>query len=179
MFFDTITNVNTNGYSFQEIEVWSSGVHDIERWEQKFKDNLFVVAELRNEIVGFTSLKDYNYIDLGWVDFNSWRRQGDFAGVEALLALALRALAGGADVHHQVGALDLLREGEGAGVEGVGELLAVLGDHAGPAAAGTVELDELDVEQRRDLLHRAVKLRGEAPAHAAGPVGNLHLPFLP
>lgn len=63
MFFDTITNVNTNGYSFQEIEVWSSGVHDIERWEQKFKDNLFVVAELRNEIVGFTSLKDYNYID--------------------------------------------------------------------------------------------------------------------
>ena len=94
--------------------------------------------------------------------------------VEALLALALGALAGGADVHHQLRALDLLGERERARVERVRELLVVLGDHARAGAAGAVELDQLDVQQRRDLRHRAVQLGGEAAADAAGPVGDLH-----
>ncbi len=76
-------------------------------------------------------------------------------------------------------ALHLLGEREGAGVERVGELLVVLGDHARPGAAGAVEFDQLDVEQRRDLGHRAVQLRREAAAHAAGPVGDLHALVLP
>ena len=95
--------------------------------------------------------------------------------VEPLLALGLRALAGRADVHHQLRALDLLRERERARVQRVGELLVVLGDDAGARAAGAVELDELDVEQRGDLRHRAVQLRGEAAADAAGPVRDLHV----
>jgi multidrug efflux pump subunit AcrA (membrane-fusion protein) len=66
------------------------------------------------------------------------------------------------------------REREGAGVERVRELLVVLGDDAGAAAGRAIELDELDVQQRRDLRHRAVKLRGEAAAHTAGPVRDLH-----
>ena len=56
-------------------------------------------------------------------------------GVEALLALALRALAGRADVHHQLGALDLLGQRERAGVQRVGQLLVVLGDDAGAACS--------------------------------------------
>ncbi len=96
--------------------------------------------------------------------------------VQALLAFALRALAGRADVHHQVGAVGdlLLGEREGARVEGVGQLLVVLGDHAGATAGGAVEGDELDVEHRRDHGHRAVQLGGETAAHAAGPVRDLH-----
>ena len=94
--------------------------------------------------------------------------------VEPFLALRLGALAGRADVHHQLRPVDLLGEREGARVERVGELLVVLGDHAGAGAAGAVELDQLDVEQRRDLRHRAVQLGGEAAADAAGPVGDLH-----
>ena len=58
--------------------------------------------------------------------------------------------------------------------ESVGELLVVLGDHARSAAVCAVELDQLDVQQRRDLRHRAVQLGSEASAHAAGPVGDLH-----
>src|SRR3954452_21006673 len=96
--------------------------------------------------------------------------------VQALLALALRALTGRADVHHQRGAVGdlLLGEREGAGVEAVGELLVVLRDHPRAAAGGAVELDQLDVQQRRDPRHRAVQLGGEATAHATGPVGDLH-----
>jgi hypothetical protein len=94
--------------------------------------------------------------------------------VEALLALGLRALARRADVHHQRGALDLLGQRERARVQRVGELLVVLGDDARAAARGAVELDELEVEQRGDLRHRAMELGREAAADAAGPVGDLH-----
>ena len=80
-------------------------------------------------------------------------------GVEPLLALGLRALARRADVHHQL-AVGALGERERAGVQRVGELLIVLGDHARPAARRPVELDQLDIEQRRDL---APSIRG-APA---------------
>jgi hypothetical protein len=98
-------------------------------------------------------------------------------GVQALLALALCALAGRADVHHQLGVLDALGQREGPGVERVGQLLVVLGDDAGAAARGPVELDELDVEQRSDLRHRAVELRREPAAHAARPVRDPHAPL--
>ena len=49
-----------------------------------------------------------------------------------------------------IGRPGLLGEGEGAGVERVGELLVVLGDHAGAAAVGAIELDELDAEPLGD-----------------------------
>ena len=68
----------------------------------------------------------------------------------------------------------LLGEGEGAGVERVGELLVVLGDHPGAAAVGAVEGDQLDPEPLGDQRHRAVQLGGEAARDAAGPVGELH-----
>ena len=97
-------------------------------------------------------------------------------GVQALLALGLGALAGRADVHHQL-AVRPLGQRERPGVQRVRELLVVLGDHAGPAAGGAVELDQLDVEQRRDLRHRSVKLGGEPAAHATWPV-DLHEPSL-
>src|SRR5215207_7523644 len=94
-------------------------------------------------------------------------------GVQALLALALRPLAGRADVHHHR-AVGLLGQREGAGVERVGELLVVLGDHARAAARRAVEPDELEVQQRGDLGHRAVQLGGEAARDAARPVGDPH-----
>ena len=53
----------------------------------------------------------------------------------------------------------LLGEREGAGVERVGQLLVVLGDHAGAAAVGAVEFDQLDAElaRRRGPSSRAAR----------------------
>ena len=80
-------------------------------------------------------------------------------GVEPLLALGLGALARRADVHHPLGAVDALGHRERARVQGVGELLVVLGDDARAAAVRAVELDQLEVEHGRDLRDRAVQLR--------------------
>ncbi len=94
--------------------------------------------------------------------------------VKPLLTLALGPLASGADVHHQLSPIDLLGQSKGARVQRVGKLLVVLGNHAGPAAVGPIELNQLDVEQRSDLGHGPVQLGCEAAADAAGPVSNLH-----
>jgi hypothetical protein len=93
-------------------------------------------------------------------------------GVEALLALALGALTGRADVHHRQPGL--LGEGEGPRVERVGELLVVLGDDPGAAAVGAVEFNQLDPELLGDDRHRAVQLGREAARDAAWPVSELH-----
>ena len=63
-----------------------------------------------------------------------------------------------------IGSAGLLGEREGARVQRVGELLVVLGDHAGARAVGAVELDQLDPEPLGDQRHRAVQLGGEAAA---------------
>lgn len=63
LFFDTITNVAIGDYSEEEVKVWASGAHNIERWEMKFEQQRFFVAELEGQIVGFTSLLEIDYID--------------------------------------------------------------------------------------------------------------------
>jgi hypothetical protein len=50
----------------------------------------------------------------------------------------------------------------------------VLGDHAGTAAVGAVELHQLEVEEGRDLRHGAVQLGCESPGHTPGPISQLH-----
>src|SRR5438105_4086199 len=95
-------------------------------------------------------------------------------GVQALWAPALRPLAGRADVDHQLGSVDLLGERERARVQRVCQLLVVLGDHAGAGAAGAIQLDQLEVEQRCHLGHRPVQLGGKAATHTTGPVGDSH-----
>jgi len=63
LFFDAITNVNVKDYTPEQINVWSSGVGNIERWEKKFSEQLFIVATDSETLLGFTSLLQNNYID--------------------------------------------------------------------------------------------------------------------
>jgi len=63
LFFDTITNVNVTGYIPEQIKVWSSGVDNIDRWEKKFSEQLFIVATEGGKLLGFTSLLQNYYID--------------------------------------------------------------------------------------------------------------------
>jgi len=63
LFFDTITKVNVKDYTPEQIKVWSSGVGNIERWEKKFSEQLFIVATDNETLLGFTSLLQNYYID--------------------------------------------------------------------------------------------------------------------
>ena len=73
LFYETITTVALGDYTEEEVAVWASGAHDTERWEKKFDEQEFYVACIDNELVGFTSLLQQDYVDHMYV---SHKHQG-------------------------------------------------------------------------------------------------------
>lgn len=64
LFSETITFVCQNDYNEKQIEAWKSSIENSERWQNLIQNQYFIVAELDNEIVGFASLDNGNYIDV-------------------------------------------------------------------------------------------------------------------
>ena len=63
IFRDTIRAVNRKDYSDKQVEVWASGAEDTKKWQDRITKFYFLVAELNNQIVGFSYLKNGNYLD--------------------------------------------------------------------------------------------------------------------
>jgi len=63
LFRDTIRAVNSRDYSEKQIEAWSSAADDTKKWTDRIKKFYFLVAEVNNQIVGFSYLKNGNYLD--------------------------------------------------------------------------------------------------------------------
>ncbi|WCO00849.1 GNAT family N-acetyltransferase [Psychroserpens ponticola] len=60
---DTIRAVNSKDYSEEQIEAWSSGADDTKKWQDRIKKFYFLVAEVDNQIVGFSYLKQGYYLE--------------------------------------------------------------------------------------------------------------------
>jgi len=60
---DTIRVVNSKDYSETQIEAWSSGANDLKKWQDRIKKFYFLVAEINNQIVGFSYLKSGYYLE--------------------------------------------------------------------------------------------------------------------
>ena len=67
LFSETITFVCQNDYDQRQIEVWKSSIENLERCQSLIQNQYFIVAELKDKIVGFTSLDKVNYIDVLFV----------------------------------------------------------------------------------------------------------------
>jgi len=63
IFRDTVRAVNSRDYSEKQIKVWSSGADDIEKWEERIKKFYFIVAEVKDIIVGFSYVSKGFYLD--------------------------------------------------------------------------------------------------------------------
>ena len=63
IFRDTIRTVNIKDYSREQIEVWASGAEDLKKWQDRIRKFYFLVAEINGQIVGFSYLKNGNYLD--------------------------------------------------------------------------------------------------------------------
>ncbi|MEO8773773.1 MAG: GNAT family N-acetyltransferase, partial [Gelidibacter sp.] len=74
IFRDTIRAVNSKDYSEKQIEVWSSGADDLEAWTDRIENLYFLVAEFKNQIAGFSYLKDGFYLDAIFVHKDFQRR---------------------------------------------------------------------------------------------------------
>ncbi|MEO9204122.1 MAG: GNAT family N-acetyltransferase [Gammaproteobacteria bacterium] len=67
MFLDTISTICKDDYSPEQIEAWISSTENIQSWKNKLTSEYFIVAESDNNIVGFASLENEDYIDFLYV----------------------------------------------------------------------------------------------------------------
>ncbi len=67
LFVDTVTNVCSKDYTEEQIQVWTSGVADNRRWLDRFDEQFVLLATIDDQIVGFGTIKDANYIDMFFV----------------------------------------------------------------------------------------------------------------
>lgn len=70
LFIDTIRFVCHKDYNIKQIEAWSSGIENKERWQQVIDHQYILVAIEQDKILGFCSLDNENYIDLLFVHKN-------------------------------------------------------------------------------------------------------------
>ncbi|GAB5538444.1 MAG: GNAT family N-acetyltransferase [Salibacteraceae bacterium] len=67
LFVSTIKNVCSNDYSPDQIEVWTSSIHNKQRWEGVLSNQHVFLAKSNKALIGFATLKDNQYIDLLYV----------------------------------------------------------------------------------------------------------------
>lgn len=75
LYLGTIQSVCTNDYNPAQIEAWTSGVHNTERWIDVIRTQFVLLAVIENKIVGFGTLKDGNYMDFFYIH-KEHQRQG-------------------------------------------------------------------------------------------------------
>jgi len=75
LFVDTIASICTADYDKQQIEVWTSGIDNKQRWDEIMIKKFVLVAQQADKIVGFATLDNGNYIDLLYVH-KDHQRQG-------------------------------------------------------------------------------------------------------
>ncbi|UTX50707.1 GNAT family N-acetyltransferase [Chryseobacterium sp. MA9] len=67
LFTATIDEVCKKDYNSQQLEAWKSGAKNEERWINVISSQYVLIAEGGNQIVGFCTLDEGNYIDLLFV----------------------------------------------------------------------------------------------------------------
>lgn len=70
LFVDTVSSVYSADYDAEQIAAWTSSVEDSERWMNIITKQVVVVAKISEQIVGFATLANGNYIDLMYVHKN-------------------------------------------------------------------------------------------------------------
>ncbi|MBL0735689.1 GNAT family N-acetyltransferase [Flavobacterium sp. GN10] len=75
LYVETIQSVCKNDYNPEQIEAWTYGVKNKERWIEVIEKQFVLLAIIENQITGFGTLKDKNYIDFFYIH-KDFQRQG-------------------------------------------------------------------------------------------------------
>jgi putative acetyltransferase len=67
LFRTTIQSINSKDYTPEQIEVWSAGADNTEKWAESIKNQYFIVAEIEGVIAGFGSITPGRYLDFMYV----------------------------------------------------------------------------------------------------------------
>lgn len=63
LFYETIQSINSKDYSQEEIDDWSSWKNDVEKWKAGILEEYFVIAQLKDKVVGFASIAKDGYLN--------------------------------------------------------------------------------------------------------------------
>ena len=63
LFYDTVHVINKKDYTEAQLDAWAPPTLDQEYWENILKEHYSIVAELDNQIVGFSDMDDTGYLD--------------------------------------------------------------------------------------------------------------------
>ena len=74
LFVGTIQHTCQNDYNAEQIAAWTASVDNKSRWQDALADQYFLVAEIDNKLVGFSSLEHGNYLDFMYVHYAYERR---------------------------------------------------------------------------------------------------------
>jgi putative acetyltransferase len=75
LYIETIQSVCKNDYNPEQIEAWIYGVKNTDRWVEVIETQFVLLAIIENQIAGFGTLKDGNYIDFFYIH-KDFQRQG-------------------------------------------------------------------------------------------------------
>jgi putative acetyltransferase len=74
LFYETIQTINIKDYTQEEVDDWSSWHSDTDKWKQKINEQFFLIAQLNNQLVGFSSLTKDGYLDFMFVHKDHQRK---------------------------------------------------------------------------------------------------------
>ncbi|MEO8665700.1 MAG: GNAT family N-acetyltransferase [Ignavibacteria bacterium] len=74
LYSQTVREINSKDYTKQEIEVWASCSDEPGSFSKAIEVQYFIVAEIENEIVGFSSIEKNGYLDFMYVHKDHQRK---------------------------------------------------------------------------------------------------------
>lgn len=75
LFYNTVHTVNIKDYTKEQLDVWATGIIDLEKWNQSFEEHYSLVAIDNEVIVGFGDINKAGYLDRLFVH-SDYQRKG-------------------------------------------------------------------------------------------------------
>ena len=75
LFYNTVHTINAKDYSKEQLDAWTTGRVDLEKWNRLFQEHYSVVAIEDEIIVGFGDIDKTGYLDKLFVH-KDYQRQG-------------------------------------------------------------------------------------------------------
>ena len=75
LFYNTVHTVNVKDYTKEQLDVWATGIVDLEKWNQSFEEHYSLVATDGEEIIGFGDINKAGYLDRLFVH-SDYQRKG-------------------------------------------------------------------------------------------------------
>lgn len=74
LFYNTVHTVNVKDYAKEQLDVWATGIIDLEKWNQSFEEHYSLVAIDDEVIVGFGDINKAGYLDRLFVHVDYQRK---------------------------------------------------------------------------------------------------------